>query len=179
MAGSRADISVELAAVQREVTHLRQSLGLAATDGQQHEEEGQPLLLLLEPEPELSPAAHCSSPHLSGVPDAAAPPPVVPSPRAQQLVAADLAALLSKASELLNRGQLLADEADSRAHSQAALAMYEAALALRPDCIDAQEGQRQAAKGVAGGWHAVRTAQRRTQRRPRGNAWAGGQIDFD
>lgn len=169
-------VEAELRSVQRQVVELRQSLRVA-----EDPVEGTTVMGL--PDPELGRLmvdsqgeASLQSPSSPSVGLVSA---VSPSPRAQSLLAADVNALLTKASELLNRGQLLDDEADAKAHSEAALALFDAALALHPGCIDAQIGRAQATKGVAGGWRSVEATQRRTTRHPRRGNIFGGQIGFD
>ena len=168
-------VEAELHSVQRQVVELRQSLRVA-----EDPVEGTTVMGL--PDPELgrlmmdSQGEALQSPPSQSVGLVSA---VSPSPRAQSLLAADVNALLTKASELLNRGQLLDDEADAKAHSEAALALFDAALALHPGCIDAQIGRTQATKGVAGGWRSVEATQRRTARHPRRGNIFSGQISFD
>ena len=95
----------------------------------------------------------------------------------------EVAQLLRKAAELLTAATQQEDGADARAHYQASLSIFEAALGLDPGSVAAQRGQAQATKGVR--WNAERAAKSAEHRRNahretrmRGSRWLG-QGDFD
>ena len=116
-----------------------------------------------EPEPEPEPGAEQPEPE--------------PGPEPE------VAQLLRKAAELLTAATQQEDGADARAHYQASLSIFEAALGLDPGSVAAQRGQAQATKGVR--WNAERAAKSAEHRRNahretrmRGSRWLG-QGDFD
>jgi hypothetical protein len=75
----------------------------------------------------------------------------------------EVATLVVKAVSLLNEAQQLADDFDSRAHCQAALSLFDAALELDPESLSAEMGRTQALKGV--NWNTIESERSASSRR--------------